>query len=209
MLIALNLGRIKEFVEAGDTAGLEKLLKEQVLEAGDIKAVAAVNPALQGELTVLNNTYHAAELEQWKKTELPVVLELELAKRNPAETPEQKRIRELEEKLDKQEKESARAALKEKALEYATGKGYDGKFATKWIERFLADDETDTTATLDDFKKDFDAIVQASVEAKLKGSNRTPGGGKTDAADKSRGAIIAEQMASNNQTQELLSHFTK
>lgn len=191
----IDLEQLKTLVEAGDTSAIEKHIKTEVLEKGDIKAAAETNPLVKSELDSLNDQHHVKALNTWKENNLNALIEEEVKKRNPDETPEQKRIRELEEKLEKQEKESARAALREKAIKHATEKGYDAKFATKYVDRFLADDETSTQAVLDEFKSDFDAFVQAQVEEKLKGSKRAPGGG-TDGGDNglSYGAQRAQQM---------------
>lgn len=204
-----DLEQLKSLVEAGDKSALEQHILTQVLEKGDISAAAKANTFVNSELDSLKDTHHTTALETWKRNHLQTLIEEEVSKRNPQETPEQKRIRELEEKLEKQTKDAERNALKEKALAYMTEKGYDGKFATKYVERFLADDETGTTATLDEFKTDFDAIVQAQVEEKLKGSNRNPGGGHTDPTEKSKGAQIAEDMKKHSNTQEQQDKFFK
>lgn len=201
----INLDTIKTLVETGDKLALEQHILTQVLEKGDLSAAVKANKDIESE----RDQHVTTSLETWKKNNLKTLIDEEINKRNPGETPEQKRIRELEEKLEKQTKDAERNALKEKALAYMTEKGYDGKFATKYVERFLADDETGTNATLDEFKADFDAIVQSQVEEKLKGANRNPGGGQTDTSEKSKGAQLAEDMKKHSNTQEIQDKFFK
>lgn len=199
----INLEELKALVEAGDTSAIEQHIKAEVLEKGDIKAAAEANPLVNSELDSLKDTHHSVALETWKKNHLQTLIEEEVTKRNPQETPEQKEIRELKERLDAKEKAEQRSKLREKAIEFATNKGYDIKFATKYVDRFLGDDESTTQATLDEFKTDFDAIVQVQVEEKLKGSQRNPGGGQGNGGtDLSVGAKIAQQQTKNIEEQQ-------
>ena len=196
-----DLEQLKSLVEAGDKSVLEQHILTQVLEKGDISAAAKANALVNSELDSLKDTHSTSVLETWKTNHLQKLVDDEVAKRNPQETPEQKEIRELKERLDAKEKAEQRSALKEKALAYATEKGYDGKFATKWIDRLLAEDETATNTTLDEFKADFDAFVTTTVEETLKGSKRHPGGGNPSET-KSYGEQLAEKSMAQSQSTE-------
>ena len=173
---------LKALVEAGDKSAFEKHVFE-ALEKGDVQSAAKANKDVMSEIDSVKDTHHKTALETWKTNNLETLINDEVAKRNPQETPEQKQIRELQERLDAKEKAEQRSKLREKALTYMTEKGYDGKFATKYVDRFLADDESATNATLDEFKKDFDSVVQAQVDSKFKSSGRDidkPGGGSSE-----------------------------
>lgn len=170
---------LKALVEAGDKSAFEKHVFES-LEKGDVQSAAKANKDVMSEIDSVKDTHHKTALDTWKANNLETLINEEVAKRNPQETPEQKQIRELQERLDAKEKAEQRSKLREKALTYMTDKGYDAKFATKYVDRFLADDESATNATLDEFKKDFDSVVQAQVDSKFKSSGRDidkPGGG--------------------------------
>ncbi|MGE7111236.1 DUF4355 domain-containing protein [Lysinibacillus sp. NPDC047702] len=202
----INFETLKTLVEAGDKSAFEKHIFES-LEKGDVVAAASHNALVKSELDSEKDKHHNTALETWKTNQLQMLIDEEVSKRNPQETPEQKRIRELEEKLANQEKENARKTLRENAVKYATGNGHDVTFATKWIDKLLGDDETATNATLDDFKTDFDALVQAQVEEKLKGANRNPGGGSGGGADLSTGARVAQQNQNKNAEEQQKTFF--
>ncbi|UYB50175.1 DUF4355 domain-containing protein (plasmid) [Lysinibacillus capsici] len=202
----VNFETLKTLVEAGDKSAFEKHIFES-LEKGDVVAAASNNALVKSELDSEKDKHHNTALETWKTNQLQILIDEEVSKRNPQETPEQKRIRELEEKLESQEKENARKTLRENAIKYATDKGHNATFATKWIDKLLGDDETVTNATLDDFKTDFDAIVQAQVEEKLKGANRNPGGGSGGGTDLSTGARVAQQNQNKNAEEQQKAFF--
>ena len=172
---------LKSLVEAGDKSAFEKHVFE-ALEKGDVQSAVKTNKDVMSEVDSIKDTHHKTALETWKTNNLETLINDEVAKRNPQETPEQKRIRELEEKIASGEKAQQRAELKAKALAHATKQGLPSAFASKYIDRFLGDDESVTTATLDELKSDLDGIIKEQVDAKFKGSGRDidkPGGGSS------------------------------
>src|SRR5690606_21288053 len=126
----------KALVEAGDNSALEKHIYES-LERGDVTAAATANKDVRSELDSAKDTHHRTALETWKTNNLNALIDEEVKKRNPEETPEQKRIRELEEKIENGEKATKRAELKNKAMAYATEQKLPAQFASKYIDRFL------------------------------------------------------------------------
>ncbi|WP_193768944.1 DUF4355 domain-containing protein [Metasolibacillus meyeri] len=204
----VNFEQLKALVEAGDKAALEKHIYES-LEKGDLTTAATSNAAVKSELDSEKDKHHNTALDTWKANNLQGLIDAEVAKHNPEETPEQKRIRELEEKLQQNELKEQRAAAKEKAIAYMTEKGYDAAFAAKYADKFLDADEITTNAFLDNFKTDFDAFVQASVEERMKGAARNPGGGAgSGGSEQSFGARLAEST-NTQQNQEALNHYFK
>lgn len=169
---ALTFDQVKTFLEANkDNAEVQAYYKTDVVTGEAVKTYLATADGKKVLQPLLDSNFTKG-LETWKTNNLDALVEDELKKRNPDETPEQKRIRELEEKLEKQERDNKRSTLKESALKYATDKGYDAKFATKWIDKLLGDDEATTNTTLEDFKTDLDGIVQSAVESKFRGAGR-------------------------------------
>lgn len=191
----IDLTKIKELVEAGDNSALEKHIHES-LERGDLVAAAAANKDVRSELDSVKDTHHKTALETWKSNHLNQFVEEEVKKRNPPEeTPEQKRIRELEEKIESGEKAQKRAELKNKAMGYATENKLPTQFASKYIERFLGDDESTTTATLAELKTDLDGLINEGVNSKFKENGREVPSGSTGSASLKS---IQEMAAAHN-----------
>lgn len=196
----LELDQLKTLVENGDKAELETYILKG-LERKDLPSVLATNAEVKSFLDSEKDKHHSTALETWKSNNLEDLVEKEVLKRNPQETPEQKRIRELEEKIANGEKATKRAELKTKAMEYAAEKGLPSKFTTKHIERFLGDDESTTTATLTELKDDLDSLIQEGVESKFKDKGRTvsTGGGGSVTTIKSIQEMAAEHNVRNQQ----------
>ena len=95
------------------------------------------------------DSYFTKGLETWKNNNLQKLVDDEVSKRNPSETPEQKRIRELEEKYEKVEKERTREILKNKALSTLTEK----KIPTFLVDYLIGNDEESTTGNLTKFEE--------------------------------------------------------
>lgn len=190
----IDFEQVKTLAESGDKSAFEQYIFK-ALEKGDVQSAVSVNAAVNSELDSLKDTHHTKALETWKTNHLQGLIDEAVSKANPQETPEQKRIRELEEKIQNSEKAAKLSELKAKALEHATSKGLPNKFATKYIERFLGDDETVTVSTLDELKTDLDEVVQAQVEEKLKGNARGIGGG---IGNSNKEPSIGEKLAKQN-----------
>jgi len=205
----VNFEELKTIVEAGDeSAFIQHIFKS--LEKGDVITAATANTAVKSELDSEKDKHHNTALETWKSNNLQGLIDQAVKTANPDETPEQKRIRELEEKLQQNEQKEQRAALREGAIKYMTEKGYDAKFATKYADKFLATDETATNTFLDEFKTDFDAFVQVSVEERMKGSARNPGGGgHTGGNEPSYGSKLAQGAEVTQQAEEAQGHYFK
>lgn len=195
----IDLNRIKELVEAGDNSALEKHILHESLERGDLTAAAAANKEFRSELDSVKDTHHQTALQTWKTNHLNQLVEDEVKKRNPPEeTPEQKRIRELEEKIANGERATQRAELKNKAMAYATDQKLPAKFASKHIERFLGEDEAATTTSLAELKADLDELVQEGVNSKFKENGReVPGGSAGNSTVKSIQDMAAEHNIRN------------
>ncbi|MBA2878042.1 hypothetical protein HNR63_001096 [Anoxybacillus kamchatkensis] len=109
-------------------------------------------------------------IKTYEKKTLPKKLEEEIAKRYPPETPEQKQLRELQQKLEQIEQEKIRESLRNKALSVATEK----QLPTKLIDFFVGQDEETTLKNLAVFEEVFSAAVQKAVEERFKDGGRNP-----------------------------------
>jgi hypothetical protein len=114
-------------------------------------------------------------LETWKEKTLPSLLEEEIKKKFPAETEEQKRLRKLEEELEKERQTRIRAELMNKATTLATQKG----LPVELVSYFVGQDEEATTNNLTALESIWQQHLQKAVEEKFKESGRSPnqGGG--------------------------------
>lgn len=196
--LKIDIEQLKTLVESGDKTALESHIYT-ALEKEDVALVQSVNSDVRSALDTEKDKHHNKALETWKTNNLKGLIDDAVAKANPTETPEQKRIRELEEKIANNEKREKVAELKEKALEHVTNNGLPLKFATKYISRFLEEDETVTTSTLDELKNDLDALVTEQVEAKFKDNGRDidKGGSGSTGTIKSITEMAAEHNIRN------------
>lgn len=134
-------------------------------------------------------------LNTWKEKNLDKLVDDEVKKRNPDETPEQKRIRELEEKIEKAEKDSQRDKLVNAALQQFS----DKKLPTDLVNFFVGQDEETTNQNVTTFAEKFDAAVTAAVDAKFKNGGRdVTGGAGTGNDEGAYGNKLAEQSKNNN-----------
>jgi hypothetical protein len=133
--------------------------------------------------------YHAKSLESWKTNNLEKLVEDEVAKRNPAETEEQKRIRLLEQKLEEKDKEAQREKLMNLAIKQANEKGLPADI----VSFFLADDEEATTTNLTKLEETFTKAVQTGIESRFKENGREIQTGGTGSAPVKSFADLAAQ----------------
>lgn len=138
----VNLENVKEFLEKNDD-GI-KHLKSQT-DSSNTKAI-----------------------ETFKKSTMPGLIEEEIKKKFPAETEEQKRLRQLEDEVKASNAEAKRERLLNKAISYATSKGYPIDF----LDKFLDEDEEKTIANIEKFGSVYTASVGKSVEEKFKINGR-------------------------------------
>lgn len=223
----INMEQLKALVEAGDTSAIEThILNEAlektdvygVLEKGDIVAAAEANKDVLSDLDSIKDTHHQTALGTFKKKELPKLIDAakeEVRKElNPDETPEQAKIRELEERLNKEQEKNVRAKVRSELLTLATGEeiGLDAAFISKHIDKFVPksiqaneageyDVEGIVTAVKDELKglsTDFGTVVSAQVEKKLKIAARDDLGGGVGGGQQ-QPTLLGEQLAKNNQ----------
>lgn len=187
----LNIEELKTLIEAGDKSAIEQHIFKS-LEKGDVTSAASLNVLVKSELDSEKDKHYNTALQTWKDNNLQSLIDEAVKAANPDETPEQKRIRELEEKVANNEKEATRNALKAKALEYANEKGVPAKF----VERFLSKTEEDTTKALDEFKADLDAFAQSKVEETLKKNSRNGAGGGSGGAGEE--TSLGKRLATEN-----------
>jgi hypothetical protein len=133
-------------------------------------------------------------LNTWKEKNLQKLIDEAVKEANPDETPEQKRIRELEEKIANTEKESQREKLLNKAVSHASEKG----LPTDIVSFFIGEDEETTLTNLGTFEEKYTAALNKAVDEKFKSGGRDVKDGNND--DKSVGAGFAKSANGSKDT---------
>ncbi|UOQ47746.1 DUF4355 domain-containing protein [Gracilibacillus caseinilyticus] len=166
----MDLEQVKKFLEENQDQedvksyieGLSEVTPDRVetfLESDEGKKL------LQPKL----DKYFSKGLETWKEKNLQKLVNDELNKKNPEETPEQKRIRELEQQFETMSKEKTREALKNKALTILN----DKKLPSNLVDVLVSNDEETTLSNLEQFEEVFTTQLQNAVESKLKSDGTT------------------------------------
>ncbi len=113
-------------------------------------------------------------IKTWQDNNLTKLLkdhaDAEIAKRYPAETDEQKRLKTLEQELAQEKQARIRESLRNKALSEATTKG----LPTDLVDHFVGADEPTTLANLAKLEAAWKATLEKSVEDRFKAGGRTP-----------------------------------
>jgi len=103
-------------------------------------------------------------LQTWKENNLDALYKVEIDKvikeKYPEETPEQKRIKELETRAAKSDAALARAAQKEKYQKEASTKG----LPVELVSYFINDDPENTKAAMLDFETVFKSLEKTAKE---------------------------------------------
>jgi DNA repair exonuclease SbcCD ATPase subunit len=124
----------------------------------------------------LDQNFHRG-LETWKTNNLESIIEEEVKKRNPDKTPEQKKIEELEKKIQDAENARVRGELVNKAFKVADEKSLPKDV----IDFFIGEDEDKTLENLSKFEQSYTVALQKAVDEKFKaGGREVPGGDKVD-----------------------------
>ena len=116
-------------------------------------------------------------IDTFKEKTMPGLIEDEIKKQFPAETEEQKKMRELENNQKKLEGEIKQKDLLNDAISYATEKG----LPTKFIGSFIGEDKEATIANIDSFGETYSGAITKAVEDKFKENGRSGSGSGEDA----------------------------
>ncbi|PEJ40074.1 DUF4355 domain-containing protein [Bacillus wiedmannii] len=121
-------------------------------------------------LQSLTDTQVTDAIKTYENKTLPKKIEDEIAKRFPAETEDQKQLRNLKQQFERLEAEKQTETLKNKALSIATERGVP----TKLVDYFIGSDEETTITGLGVLEEVFSLAVQQAVEEKFKQGGRDP-----------------------------------
>lgn len=114
------------------------------------------------------DSHFSKGLQTWKDNNLSKLIDEEVAKRNPGETPEQKEIRELKAQLEQDKAER----LKEKLTNVAMKKADELGLPLDLVQHFIGADEDSTNSNLENFNSAFQTALQTQVDSKFKQNGR-------------------------------------
>lgn len=114
------------------------------------------------------DSHFSKGLQTWKDNNLTKLIDEEVAKRNPGETPEQKEIRELKAQLEQDKAER----LKEKLTNVAMKKADELGLPLDLVQHFIGADEDSTNFNLENFNSAFQTALQTQVNSKFKQNGR-------------------------------------
>lgn len=114
------------------------------------------------------DSHFSKGLQTWKDNNLSKLIDEEVAKRNPGETPEQKEIRELKAQL---EQDKAKR-LKEKLTNVAMKKADELGLPLDLVQHFIGADEDSTNSNLENFNSAFQTAIKTQVDSKFKQNGR-------------------------------------
>ena len=164
--------------EVDDNADIDEIILSNGF-AKPITDVEGLNKLLESDKSLqgLFDKKVTTGIENFKKNGMQKIIEAEVLKRTGKnETPEQKEIRELKERLDKADKEKAKAEMINKYKDVLTEK----KIPSNMIDFLLAQDDETTEANIELFENSMKQYIETGIKAKLGDSEYTPpsGGGK-------------------------------
>lgn len=134
------------------------------------------------------DSFFSKGLETWKINNLDKIVSEKVAELNPQETPEQRRIRELEEKLNRQETISKQSQIKNLAVNYLSEK----KMPTSIAEYIKADTEEGVRNTINNLEIEWTLALDEAVTNRFKKAGTNPKGESASNTDPS--AITKEKL---------------
>lgn len=165
----MDLQEVKTYLETNsqDGAVIEYLneLKKPTAEAINVYLDSQEGAKL---LQPRLDSYFSKGLQTWKDNNLNKLIDEEVAKRNPGETPEQKEIRELKAQIENDRNERE----KEKLTNIAMKKANELGLPLDLVNHFIGADENTTISNLEDFNKLYQESIQTQVDAKFKQNGR-------------------------------------
>lgn len=163
--------------EVDDNADIDEIILSNGF-AKPITDVEGLNKLLESDKSLqgLFDKKVTTGIENFKKNGMQKLIEAEVLKRTGKnETPEQKEIRELKERLDKADKEKAKAEMISKYKDVLAEK----KIPSNMIDFLLAQDDETTGANIELFENSMKQYIETGIKEKLGDSEYTPptGGG--------------------------------
>lgn len=195
--------------EIEDDAEIDEIIlgngfAKPITDVDGLNSLLASNKELQG----LFDKKVTAGIENFKKNSMQKLIEAEVLKRTGNnETPEQKAIRELQEKLDNLEKEKSKAEMISKYKDVLNEK----KIPSTMIDFLLGQDEETTGANIELFQNSMQQYIEAEVKSKLGASEYVPpdGGEVGITKEQFNNMSYSERVKLYNENKELYQELNK
>lgn len=184
--IKMNLEEIKKFFEEnkGDEAVKAYLDELGAVSADKVEGFLKTYEGKKLLQPILDKNFNKG-LETWKTNNLEKLIDDEVKKRNPGQTPEQLEIEKLKKQIEDEKSARTREALVNKALKVSKEKNLPDGI----VDFFIGPDEDVTLANLTKFEEEFNKAVTDAVNVKFKESGRNPAQG-TESGDNIGGIDI-------------------
>jgi hypothetical protein len=161
---------VKEEIKAEVKESKAALINKENLTLEELKNIINENEGFKAWLSSEKDRHFSTSLNTWKENNLSKEVEKEIYKRYPAETEEQKKLRDLELKLQAMEQESKMKELKANTMRVINDKQLDSEI----LDFVLSDNEETTIANIDKFEGLVERLANKRLEEKYKNANTTP-----------------------------------
>ena len=146
------------------------LINKENLTLEELKNIINGNEGFKAWLSSEKDRHFSTSLNTWKENNLSKEVEKEISKRYPAETEEQKKLRDLELKLQSMEQESRMKEIKANTMRVINDKKLDSEI----LDFVLSETEEVTISKIDKLESLIDRLATQRVEEKYKQANTTP-----------------------------------
>ena len=146
------------------------LINKENLTLEELKNIIDTNEGLKSWLSSEKDRHFSTSLNTWKENNLTKEVEKEISKRYPAETEEQKKLRDLELKLQAMEKESRLKEVKTNAMKVIN----DRKLDSEILDFVITENEETTLSNIDKIESLIEKLATQRLEEKYKNANTTP-----------------------------------
>ena len=161
---------VKEEIKAEVEDSKAALINKENLTLEELKNIINETEGFKAWLSAEKDRHFSTSLNTWKENNLSKEVEKEISKRYPAETEEQKKLRDLELKLQAMEQESKMKELKANTMRVINDKQLDSEI----LDFVLSDNEETTIANIDKFEGLVERLANKRLEEKYKNANTTP-----------------------------------
>ena len=161
---------VKEEIKAEVEESKAALINKENLTLEELKNIINENEGFKAWLSSEKDRHFSTSLNTWKENNLSKEVEKEISKRYPAETEEQKKLRDLALKLQAMEQESKMKELKANTMRVINDKQLDSEI----LDFVLSDNEETTIANIDKFEGLVERLANKRLEEKYKNANTTP-----------------------------------
>ena len=146
------------------------LINKENLTLEELKNIIDTNEGFKSWLSSEKDRHFSTSLNTWKENNLTKEVEKEISKRYPAENEEQKKLRDLELKLQAMEKESRLKEVKTNAMKVIN----DRKLDSEILDFVITENEETTLSNIDKIESLIEKLATQRLEEKYKNANTTP-----------------------------------